>query len=104
MCMGIPMRVLTANEFTARCKRDTDCEDIDLSLVGPVAAGDWLLVFAGTAREILSPVRAADILDALALLDAVMNGKQASQDAYDKVLEAPKLPPHLQAELDARKI
>lgn len=104
MCIGIPMQVEQAGEFQAVCRNDEAREAVDLALVGPVSRGDWLLVFAGAAREVLSAQQAADILDALAALEAAMNGR------FDPEIhlaglghDEPQLPPHLQALLAAQE-
>lgn len=98
MCLGIPMQVVEPGPFSALCRRGEALENVDLSLVGPVRPDDWLLVFAGAAREVLDPARAADILDALEALDAAIQGR------YDPAIHLagldlgePKLPPHLEA-------
>ena len=56
MCIGIPMQVIEAGEFSALCRGSTGTEQVDLILVGPQPEGSWLLVFLGTALEALSAV------------------------------------------------
>jgi hydrogenase expression/formation protein HypC len=92
------MQVELAGEFYARCRHDGASEEIDLSLVGPVEAGEWLLVFAGAARERLEPGAAADIRSALAALEAAMNGSfDPAVHLAGLGLDEPQLPPHLAA-------
>ncbi len=50
-------------------------QEVDTALVGEVQAGDWLLVFLGAARELLSAQRAAEVNDMLDLLEAATRGQ-----------------------------
>lgn len=104
MCLGIPMQVERSHELVADCQHAGQWQTVDLSLVGAVQPGDWLLVFMGAAREVLSAERAADILDALAALDAAMNGRfDPAIHLADLNQREPQLPPHLQAQFDAQR-
>lgn len=75
MCIGIPMQALQAGTTQADCAGGGRAERVDLRLVGPCVAGDWLLVFQGAARERLDAERAAEIEAALALLAAGLAGE-----------------------------
>lgn len=104
MCLGIPMQVIGQDTpFSARCRNGDSETRVDLSLVGRVEPGDWLLVFTGAAREVLTPARAAEILDALAALDAALDGRYDPALAFADLDREPQLPPHLQAELAAQR-
>jgi hydrogenase expression/formation protein HypC len=104
MCLGIPMQVERCHELVADCQHAGQWQTVDLSLVGAVQPGDWLLVFMGAAREVLSAERAADILDALAALDAAMSGRfDPAIHLADLNQREPQLPPHLQAQFDAQR-
>lgn len=107
MCMGIPMQVLACRHGRAECRnplRAGELEDVDLSLVGPVVADDWLLVFAGAAREVLAAGQADEILQALTALDAAMRGTfDPALHLTDLTQREPQLPPHLQSLLDAQR-
>ena len=104
MCLGIPMQVERSLGLVADCRHGEQQQQVDLSLVGEVQPGDWLLVFMGAAREVLSAARAADILDALAALDAAMNGRfDPAIHLADLNQREPQLPPHLQAQFDAQR-
>jgi hydrogenase expression/formation protein HypC len=74
MCIGTPMRLLEAWTDGAMGEGRGRVERIDTRLVGTCAAGDWLLVFQGAAREKLDAARAAEIDAALDLLEAVLDG------------------------------
>lgn len=74
MCIGQPLQVerVEPGEHTrhAWCRaRDGSLERVDTALVGRVQPGDWLLVFLGNAREALSPARAHEMRETLALLE-----------------------------------
>jgi len=104
MCLGIPMRVESCQGLNAECRQQQQLHSVDLSLVGPVAVGDWLLVFSGAAREVLEPQQARDILDALDALDAAMNGRfDPSIHLRDLIKREPQLPPHLQAQFESQR-
>lgn len=74
MCIGIPMRVLQAGEGRAVAESRSQRETVDTRLVGDCAAGDWLLVFQGAAREKISAERATEVEAALELLAAALAG------------------------------
>lgn len=74
MCIGLPMRTLEAWSGRALVEGRGRALTIDTRLVGECAAGDWLLVFQGAAREKLSTERAAEIDAALDLLEAGLAG------------------------------
>lgn len=75
MCIGIPMQVIEAGEFSALCRGSTGTEQVDLILVGPQPEGSWLLVFLGAAREVLTAEDAGLITTALEALSAVARGE-----------------------------
>lgn len=103
MCIGIPMQVLEANEQIARCVAgdDSACEaphDVDVTLIDPVQAGDWVLVFLGAARRALEETEALLIRDALrAMTSAASEGTIESGCFPDLEQGEPRLPPHLEA-------
>ncbi len=74
MCIGIPMQVVEAGEFVARCEGRGQSAQVNMLLVGPQAPGTWILNFLGAAREVLTDEDARKINDALDALEAVMNG------------------------------
>ena len=98
MCLGIPMQVLSADSQKALCKRGTEEHWVDLSLIGNVETGEWLLTFMGAAREKISSERAEQINQALKAVALVMQGESADFEALfaDLVEREPQLPPHLQ--------
>ena len=76
------MQVIAAELGFARC-RDRHGEErrIDLSLVGPCAVGDWLLIFLDAARERLDAQRASEIDSTLRLLEAALFGTAPQPDS-----------------------
>ncbi len=76
MCIGNPMRVIESWQGGALVAGRGRVERIDTRLVGDAAcaAGQWLLVFQGAAREALDAQRAAEIDAALDLVEAAMAG------------------------------
>ncbi len=101
MCVGLPMRILSVDGIAARAVGDEGEAMIDLSLVGDVAPGTWLLTFLGAAREVISEAEAQAIRAALAGLERVMAGGALGDAFADLDNRAPELPPHLAAALDA---
>jgi hydrogenase expression/formation protein HypC len=98
MCIGVPMRVVEpAGTRTAWCSGRDGRHLIDLALVGPQAAGTWLLTFAGAGREVLSAEAAAAIDGALDALEAACAGDVAGIEAgfADLIAREPALPEHL---------
>lgn len=75
MCVGIPVQIIEAGEFTARCRGRNGEEMINMMLIGPQAEGAWVLSFLGSAREVLSAEDASNIDRALDGLSAVMQGE-----------------------------
>ena len=101
MCVGIPMRILSVDGIAATATDGREVSRIDLSLVGDLAPGTWVLTFLGTAHEVIDENQAALIAAALDGLRAVMAGGDAGDAFADLDARAPTLPPHLQAALDA---
>lgn len=101
MCIGIPLRILSADGTNAVATNGTRTETLDLSLTGPLRPGTWVLSFLGAAREVISEEQAMQIADALAGLERVMAGEPLG-DAFADIEETgPVLPPHLAAAMAA---
>lgn len=100
MCIAAPMRVLRILPAAhyAECVDRLGVETrVDLSLVGPVETGAWLLVFLGAAREVIDAERALQLDLALGALEAALAGDLAAIDAAfpDLVNRKPQLPEFL---------
>lgn len=100
MCLGIPMQVIRCEGERALCSEEGQEHWVDISLIGQQPPGSWLLVFLGAAREILEPLRAEQMKNALSAVAAVMAGQDADLDSLfsDLVEREPTLPPHLLSE------
>lgn len=99
MCVGIPMLLLSVEGIAGRAWDGTSAHDIDLSLTDEAVAGDWVLTFLGTAREVISAEAAARIVAALDGLRAVMRGEAPGDAFADLERGGPRLPDHLAAAL-----
>lgn len=77
MCIGIPMKVLQQDDFSALCEGRGRRERVDTLLLGPQPVGGWILNFLGSARQALSEEEARQVDSALDALEAVMNGQQS---------------------------
>jgi len=100
MCVATPMQVLRALPAAhfAECIDRRGVEmNVDLALVGAVEPGAWLLVFLGTAREIIDMNRALQIDRALGALEAALAGDSSAIDAAfaDLVGREPQLRDYL---------
>jgi len=98
MCLAIPMEVLRVEGLQAWC-RDRDGSEVvvDTILTGPVSPGQWLLVFLGAAREIVSAEDAAKVSAAIDALDAALVGDTDRINAAfaDLIDREPQLPDFL---------
>ena len=97
MCVGIPMKILSVDGIAGRAIGDEGEALIDLSLVGDVAPGTWVLTHLGHAREVISEQEAELIARALRGLRSIMQGAGAGDAFADLDNRSPALPPHLEA-------
>lgn len=81
MCIGMPMQVTATEPGHAWCEGRGERRRVNTALVGPVAPGDWLLVFLGDAREALDAQRAAEVNAALDLVLGALHATPADGDA-----------------------
>ncbi len=75
MCIAIPLRVTAVRPGRATCEGRGEVREVETALVGECAVGDWLLVFIDSARERITPARAAEVNAALDLLQRAMLGE-----------------------------
>lgn len=99
MCLGLPMRIEAIEGVAAQCRYGAELHRIDLSLLPEARPGDHVLTFLGVGRRLLDAEEARLIADALAALEAAMNGStEGIERAFaDLVGREPSLPPHLAA-------
>ena len=81
MCIGMPMQVTATEPGHAWCGGRGERRRVNIALVGPVEAGDWLLVFLADARERIDADRAAEVNAALDLVLGAMQGLGADGEA-----------------------
>lgn len=92
------MQVTAVEGRYARCRGRDGEKLIDLSLVGEVLPGQWLMTFLDSARSLLSDEDAARTCAALDALEAVLAGAD-DVSAYfaDLIDREPQLPDFLRA-------
>jgi len=104
MCMGIPMEIIEVDGSTAVCRSclcdssldfEAQLEKIDLSLVGSVPKGGYVLTFIGRATEILDSASAQRITNALKAVDLARHGQSFDHLLGDLINREPELPSHL---------
>lgn len=97
------MQVLEYQDGLALCgTRDgATTEQVDMMLVGEPPLGSWVLVFLGTAREMLDDNTAMQITNALTALNMAMQGNGQIDHLFaDLVDREPQLPDFLQQQLN----
>ncbi len=98
MCIGLPMKLIEVLDdgAAALCEsRAGATETIDLSLVGPLIPGAWVLTFMGAARSVLEEAEALLVADALEALVVAAEGGSVDHLFSDLIDREPQLPPHL---------
>jgi hydrogenase expression/formation protein HypC len=74
MCIGIAMKVVSADAGRALVQGRGEQREVETLLVGDVQPGEWLLIFLNSARERLNAERAEEINATLDLLAGVLGG------------------------------
>jgi len=77
MCIGVPVQVVEAGEFSALCRGRNGEEQVNMLLIGEQAAGTWVLSFLGWAREVISEEDARNIDRALDGLTEILEGAES---------------------------
>ena len=62
MCLGIPMRVRKINKEFAEVESGRLIRNINIQMLAHVKVGDYVIVHAGFAIEVLNPKRAKETL------------------------------------------
>lgn len=92
------MQVAAQHGESATCSYRGLESVIDTMLVGPQPVGAWLLVFLGTAREVISETKAKQISDALEAMRLAMQGDNRIDHLFpDLVDREPQLPEFLKS-------
>lgn len=98
MCIGIPMQVIEQGPFLARCRARDGDHMVDMSLVGSVPEGGWVMTFLGAAREVIDAATAARSADAIEALARVMSGDTDIDHLFsDLINREPSLTDFLQS-------
>ena len=63
MCLAIPMKIVSVNDNNAVVEAGGILKGIDISLVTPVLAGDYVIVHAGFAIERMNEEEACRTLE-----------------------------------------
>jgi hydrogenase expression/formation protein HypC len=96
MCIGVPMQVVAVDGLTAQCAARDGVHAVDMSLAADARPGDWVMVFLGAAREVISAEAAGATLDALEALELAMRGETSFDHLFaDLIGREPELPEHL---------
>ena len=82
MCIGIPMKVVDPGDLTALCEADGKSQRIDMSLVGRLPAGSWVIVHKGVARSHVDADEAGRIASALEAVERVLAGDSNVDDCF----------------------
>ncbi len=80
MCIGIPMRVIESDGFTALCEVHGEQRRVNVMLIDGAEPGAWVLTHMGNAVRLLEEEEASQINEALDALNAALNGE--SVDGY----------------------
>lgn len=99
MCLGVPMQVIETDGQVARCTGQGRRETVSLALTGPVAPGCHVLVYLGSAVQVLEADEAGRIEAALEAVSKAMAGDPFEHLLQDLIDREPELPAHLQASL-----
>lgn len=96
MCIGVPHEIIETGFSQARARSRNGEAVIDMVLVGDQPVGTHVLVFLGAAREVLDPLRARQIADAVEAMQRVMAGDADIDHLFaDLIGREPQLPEHL---------
>ncbi|MGO9170696.1 MAG: HypC/HybG/HupF family hydrogenase formation chaperone [Rhodomicrobium sp.] len=85
MCIGLPMRVIESDGFTALCEGRGERRRVNVMLLDEAAPGGWVLIHLGNAVRLLDEEEASQINDALDALTAALNGEQIDQYFTDLI-------------------
>ncbi len=75
MCLGIPMKILTIDQFMARCEAKGIEREVSLFMLQDetVQIGDFVVVHNGYAIQMIS---AAEAADAWQIYDEMLNAQE----------------------------
>ena len=79
MCLGVPMRVIESDGYTALCERRGERRRVNVMLIDGAPAGAYVLVHIGSAVRLLDDGEASLIDAALDALGAALDGLHAGR-------------------------
>ena len=97
MCLGLPMRVVSTDGFSAVVEGRGERRTVSLILVGEQPPGTPLLVHVDNAVRVLDEAELPLLNQALDGLDAALTGDAVDRYFPDLAGREPQLPPHLRA-------
>jgi hydrogenase expression/formation protein HypC len=74
MHVGIPVHIIETKGLSGLARDGDRTVGVDLSLIGPVTPGSWVLNYRGAAREVLHPDEAQRIRAAVGARRPAMTG------------------------------
>lgn len=95
MCLGIPMRIVECDDFSALCERRGETRRVSMLLLGRQEVGALVLVHIDSAVRLLDQAEARQIDDALDGVAAALNGENFDHLFADLVNREPQLPDFL---------
>ena len=97
MCIGTPMRIVSAGHGVAVAEGRGQTERLNMLMVGELPPGTWVLAFQGSALRVMSAEDAAQTDAALDALAAVLAGGSDTDAHFSDLIDRePQLPAHLQ--------
>lgn len=103
MCIALPMVVEAVDGLTLTVSRNGETKKVNAALVGEdVQVGEIVMVFLDQALRRISAEEAQEVNAALGALDSVMSGnlsEEVIRGGFADLMDGPKLPPHLQAQV-----
>ncbi len=100
MCIGVPMQIIEVHEHHAICVDGTQRHEVNTQLVGTLPISTWVMVFLGSAREVVDETEALAMRNAINAVSEVMGGRNEIDHLFaDLIDREPQLPPHLQAQI-----
>ena len=76
MCIGIPMRIVESDGFTALCEGRGERRRVNVMLLEEAGPGQWVLIHLSNAVRLLEEQEALQINEALDALMAALNGEE----------------------------
>ncbi len=79
MCLGVPMRIIESDGFTALCERRGERRRVNVMLIEEAPVGAWALVHVSNAVRLLDEEEASLIDEALDELARALSDRSIAQ-------------------------